>query len=75
LVDNVYIRGTPGGCVSPGRDRAERPEPAHVRVQLVSATGTGIFFAAVLLYVAADGAGRFFVASSADAVPRALGAA
>ncbi len=47
LHQKVY-RAAPVVPVSPGHDRAEHPEPAVYDFNWLSATGTGIFFAAIL---------------------------
>jgi lactate permease len=45
---NVVYRTAPVVAVSPGKDRAKKPEPAIYEFNWLSATGTGIFLAAVL---------------------------
>ncbi len=45
---NVVYRAAPVVAVAPGKDRADKPEPAVYDFNWLSATGTSIFLAAVL---------------------------
>ena len=73
---NVVYRTGPVVNVPPGMDRAERPEAARYDFNWLSATGTGIFLAAVALGVlAADLAGGILERVCPHPVPRPLGTA